>query len=48
LEASRGTDGAAGELERLAELRRRGLLDEVEFTTAKAKLLGPPLGTGTP
>jgi len=32
----------------LAELRRQGLLDEAEFTTAKAKLLGLPVGTGTP
>jgi len=45
LEARRGTDSAAAELERLAELRRQGLLDEAEFTTAKAKVLGLPVGT---
>jgi Short C-terminal domain len=48
LEARRGTDSAASELERLAELRREGLLDDAEFTTAKAKLLGLPLRTGSP
>jgi len=35
---------AARELERLAELRRHGLLDEAEFTRAKASLLGLPTG----
>jgi hypothetical protein len=48
MEARRRTDSAAGELERLAELRREGFLDEAEFTTAKAKLLGLPVGTGAP
>src|SRR5262245_9842245 len=48
LEARREPESAAGELERLAELRREGLLDEAEFTTAKAKLLGLPLGSGAP
>jgi len=37
---SRRTEGDAGELERLAELRRQGLLDEDEFRSAKARLLG--------
>jgi hypothetical protein len=44
LEERRRTDSATGELERLAELRRQGLLDEDEFKSAKARLLG----TGTP
>ena len=42
LESRRRTHDEAGELERLAELRREGLLDEAEFTTAKARLLDLP------
>ena len=45
VEARGGTDSDASELERLAELRRQGLLDEGEFTIAKARLLGLPTGT---
>ena len=40
LETRRRTGSAAGELERLAQLRREGLLDEAEFRSAKARLLG--------
>jgi hypothetical protein len=36
---SRATDSLAGELERLADLRERGLLDEDEFKAAKNALL---------
>jgi hypothetical protein len=39
-EARRRTESAANELERLADLRREGLLDDSEFKTAKARLLG--------
>ena len=39
LEAPRRTDSGAAELERLAELRREGLLDDAEFKAAKARLL---------
>jgi len=39
LEARRRTDSGAAELERLAELRREGLLDDAEFKAAKARLL---------
>jgi hypothetical protein len=45
VEARGGTDSDASELERLAELWRQGLLDEGEFTIAKARLLGLPTGT---
>jgi hypothetical protein len=44
MEARRESASAAGELERLAELRREGLLDEAEFRSAKARLLGLPTG----
>jgi hypothetical protein len=33
--------GVAGQLERLAALRREGVVDELEFARAKARILGP-------
>src|SRR5688572_1722159 len=38
--AGTGSDALTAEIERLAELRRQGLLTDEEFAAAKAKLLG--------
>jgi membrane protein YdbS with pleckstrin-like domain len=39
---SRASPSAVTELERLADLRSKGILTEEEFQTQKAKILGPP------
>jgi hypothetical protein len=41
-------DGTAAELERLAKLHSDGALTDVEFATAKARLLGTPLPAPQP
>ena len=43
----RGAESASAELERLARLHREGSLDDAEFATAKAQLIGSPLGSAT-
>src|SRR5947207_3794036 len=41
--AARSSNGTLGELERLADLHRRGALSDNEFAAAKSKLLGTNL-----